>query len=81
MRKCDGRFAVQADALNFRDDQFDLSEAGVAIAISVLAIASLTQMWWLYLASLIPAGFGFVMGCAGLAGWPLHPTALVRFLT
>src|SRR3954471_22476276 len=31
------------DALNFRDDQFDLSDAAVAIAIALLAISSLTQ--------------------------------------
>ncbi|MDB5872875.1 MAG: hypothetical protein JWQ07_2317 [Ramlibacter sp.] len=69
------------DALNFRDDQFDLSDAAVAIAISLLAIASLTQLWWLFGLSLLPAGFGFVMGLAGLVGWDLHPTALVKLLT
>ena len=72
---------VNYDALNFRDDQFDLSDAAVAIAISLLAIASLTQLWWLYGLSLLPAGFGVVMGIAGLAGWNLHPTALVGLLT
>jgi hypothetical protein len=72
---------VNYDALNFRDDQFDLSDAAVAIAISLLAIASLTQLWWLYGLSLLPAGFGVVMGMAGLAGWHLHPTALVGLLT
>jgi hypothetical protein len=72
---------VSYDALNFRDDQFDLSDAAVAIAISLLAIASLTQLWWLYGLSLLPAGFGVVMGMAGLAGWHLHPTALVGLLT
>jgi hypothetical protein len=69
------------DALNFRDDQFDLSDAAVAIAIALLAIASLTQFWWLYVLSLLPAGFGVVMGLAGLAGWQLHPTALVQLLS
>src|SRR6059058_1900408 len=54
------------DALNFRDDQFDLSDAAVAIAIALLAIASLTQFWWLYLLALLPAGFGVIMGAAGL---------------
>ena len=33
------------DALNFRDDQFDLSDALIAIAISLLAITSLTLLW------------------------------------
>jgi hypothetical protein len=69
------------DALNFRDDQFDLSDAAVAIAIALLAIASLTQLWWLYGVSLLPAGFGVVLGLAGLIGWDVHPMALVKLLT
>ena len=69
------------DSLNFRDDQFDLSDAAVAIAIALLAIASLTQFWWLYVLALFPSAFGFTMGLAGLAGWSLHPTALVKLLS
>ena len=51
------------------------------LAISMLAVTSLTQFWWLYAASLVPALFGVVMGAAGLAGWPLHPEALTRLLS
>ena len=72
---------VAYDALNFRDDQFDLSDALLAIAISLLAIASLTQMPWLYLLSLAPAGFGVLMGLAGLTGLAVHPTALIKLLS
>ena len=69
------------DALNFRDDQFDLSDALIAIAISLLAITSLTQLWWLYGLSLVPAVFGVLMGLSGLIGWGLHPTALIKLLS
>jgi ribosomal protein S13 len=69
------------DALNFHDDQFDLSDALLAIAISLLAVAALTQLWWLYAASLIPTGFGLIMGMAGLAGWAIHPGALIKLLS
>ena len=69
------------DALNFHDDQFDLSDALIAIAISLLAITSLTQLWWLYGLSLVPAGFGVLMGLSGLAGWAFHPTSLIKLLS
>jgi hypothetical protein len=69
------------DALNFRDDQFDLSDAAIAIAISLLAVASLTQLPWLYVLALLPSGFGVLMGLAGLLGWGIHPDALVKLLS
>jgi hypothetical protein len=69
------------DALNFRDDQFDLSDALLAIAIALLAVTALTQLWWLYLLALLPIGTGVLMGLAGLGGWHLHPDGLVRLLS
>jgi hypothetical protein len=69
------------DALNYRDDQFDLSDALLAIAISLLAVASLTQLVWLYLASLVPAGLGVLMGVAGLAGLHIHPDRIAALLS
>ena len=72
---------VAYDALNFHDDQFDLSDASIAIAISLLAVTSLTQLRWLFFLALVPSGFGVIMGLAGLCGWHLHPDALVRLLS
>jgi len=69
------------DALNFRDDQFDLSDALIAIAISLLAVTALTHQRWLYLVALLPTGFGIFMGLSGLLGWSIHPTALVALLS
>jgi Domain of unknown function (DUF4337) len=69
------------DRLNLRDDQFDLSDALLAIAISLLAVTSLTRLWWLFAISMVPAGFGVLMGVAGLANWPIHPTALTALLS
>lgn len=69
------------DALNFRDDQFDLSDAALAIAIALLAVTALTQLGWLYALALLPTGFGLLMGMAGLLELPLHPDALVRLLS
>jgi hypothetical protein len=69
------------DAANFRDDQFDLSDALLAIAIALLAVTALTHQKWLYWAALVPTGFGVFMGLAGLLGWSIHPETLVRLLS
>jgi len=69
------------DALNFRDDQFDLSDACIAIAISLLAVASLTQLPWLFALALLPSAFGVIMGVAGLGGLGLHPQTLIQLLS
>jgi hypothetical protein len=69
------------DALNYRDDQFDLSDALLALAISLLAMTALTHKRWLYWIALIPTAGGVLMGLAGLIGWHLHPDALARLLS
>jgi hypothetical protein len=69
------------DALNYRDDQFDLASAAIAIAIALLAVTALTHQWWLFLLALVPSAFGFVMGLSGLLGWAVHPDFLIRPLT
>ena len=69
------------DGLNFHDDQFDLADALTAIAISLLALTSLTQRRWLFWVALTAAVFGVVMGLAGLLSWQLHPDALSRLLS
>jgi hypothetical protein len=69
------------DALNYRDDQFDLSDALLALAISLLAMTALTHKRWLYWVALVPTAGGVVMGLAGLFGWHLHPDALARLLS
>jgi len=69
------------DTLNYRDDQFDLSDALIALAISLLALTALTHKAWLYWLALLPTVGGVVMGLAGLLGWHLHPDALSRLLS
>ena len=68
------------DALNYRDDQFDLSDALLDISISLLAVTALTRKRWLYWIALVPTAFGILMGLAGLLGWSLHPDALTNLL-
>jgi hypothetical protein len=69
------------DALNYRDDQFDLSDALVAVAISLLAVTALTHKKWLYWVALVPTFFGVLMGLAGLLDWKLHSDTIARLLS
>ena len=69
------------DALNYRDDQFDLSDALIALAISLLALTALTHKRWLFLVALVPTVLGVLMGLAGLLNWHLHPDAITRLLS
>jgi hypothetical protein len=85
-KKVDLQRAAEADqrnydALNFRDDQFDLSDALTALAISLLALTSLTGKRSLFVVALIATALGVLMGVAGLTGWRLHPDAITRLLS
>jgi hypothetical protein len=69
------------DSLNYRDDQFDLSDTLIALAISLLALTSLTKKRWLFWVAMVPTGLGVIMGLAGLLGWAIHPDAIARLLS
>ncbi len=81
VKKLAERDQASYDALNYRDDQFDLSDALAAIAISLLAITSLTQKRWLFATALIPLTIAVVMGLAGLLEWHLHSDTIARLLS
>lgn len=68
------------DELNLHDDQFDLSDAMLAIAISLMALTSLTQKKWLYWLAMVPTMIGLIMGCAGLLSWNIHSDLAARLL-
>lgn len=74
-------FEAQYDALNYKDDQFDLSDAALSVCLAMLAVAALTRKWWLLWASWLIAAAGVVMGMAGLIGLKLHPDWLTRLLS
>src|SRR5213080_1699951 len=67
--------------LNFHDDQFDLSDAMLALAISLLAVTALTQKRWLFGLAMFPTVFGVLMGLAGLLSWHIHPNLLTKLLS
>lgn len=77
--------ADQADKtyneLNFHDDQFDVADAMIALAISLLAMTALTQKRWLFVVAMVPTAFGILMGLAGLFALRIHPDLLTRMLS
>ncbi|BCS55380.1 DUF4337 domain-containing protein [Geobacter sp. SVR] len=80
MKKAKG-FDKQYDDLNYRDDQFDLSDATLSISLAMLAITALTGKRSLLFLAWTLAGFGIVMGLAGVLGLAFHPMALTRLLS
>jgi Domain of unknown function (DUF4337) len=73
--------AKNYDALNFRDDQFDLSDATLSIALGMLAVTALTGKRWLLFASWAMGGVGALIGVAGLARLGIHSAWLVKLLS
>lgn len=74
-------YEKEYDTLNFRDDQFDLSDAALSIALAMLAVTALTNKRWLLGLSWMFAGFGIVIGLAGLFNLHLHPDWLTSLLS
>jgi len=74
-------FQTQYDALNIHDDQFDMSEACLSVAIALLGVTALTKKWWLLAVGALFLACGIAFGLAGFLGWSLHPDFLARLLT
>jgi hypothetical protein len=62
-------------------DRFDLSDATLSISLALLAIAALVSKRRLLILAWLFAGFGIVMGLAGLMGLSFHPGALTSLLS
>ena len=84
MKKEQKAAAQKADAayetLKKRDEHFELSEAVLAIAVSMLALTSLTHKKWLFFFAMIPTALGMFLGIAGLAHPRLPLDSLSRLL-
>jgi hypothetical protein len=69
------------DALNFHDDQFDMSEACLSVAIALFGVTALTKKRWLLLVASLFMFFGVLFGLSGFFGWGLHPDFFAKFLS
>ncbi len=74
-------FQKEYDALNFRDDQFDMNEACLSVAIALFGITALTKKRWLLGLASVFMFFGVLFGLAGFLGWSIHPDFLARVLS
>jgi len=79
-RKAEG-FQKQYDDLNVHDDQFDMAEAILSVAIALFGVTALTQKKWLLGIGIAFAATGTILGLAGFAGWNLHPDWLASLLS
>ncbi len=68
------------DRLNFRDDQFDLSDAFLSIGIAMAAVAALVNLYWLLCLAWASGALGITFGVAGFLGLNLRPEWLAQLL-
>ena len=75
--------AAKADyaANNYRDDQFDMSDGLASIALATTAISALVELWWLLYVGWVAGGLSILFMVAGFARLPIHPDAIISFLT
>ncbi len=71
---------AEYDRLNVHDDQFDISEAFISIAIAVAAVAALVDNFMLLYLAWASGITGIVFGLAGFLGWSIRPEFLVLLL-
>ncbi len=80
MAKAKG-FKDDYDALNVHDDQFDLAEALMSVAIALFGITALTRKRLLLGFGIGLAALGVVFGLAGFLRLGLHPDFLTGLLS
>ncbi|GAB7125981.1 hypothetical protein JCM19000A_04880 [Silvimonas sp. JCM 19000] len=69
------------DKLNYRDDQFDLADALLSIAIAMAGVTALTHLRWLMAVSWVFGATGAAFVVAAFASLPLHPDWIIAVLT
>jgi len=73
-------YQKQYDDINLFDDQFDMTEALLTIAIAMLGITSLTQKKWLLYFSGIVSLIGIILGVAAFMKISLHSDLISKIL-
>jgi hypothetical protein len=66
---------------NLLGDHYDLSDALMAVAITLLAVATLSSVRWLYWFALVPASAGVIFGVAAMIHRPFNIQMLFAWLS
>src|ERR1044071_2003583 len=74
------KLEAEYDRLNFRDDQFDMSDVFLSIAVAVSAVAALTESFALLYFAWASGGLGIFLGTAGFMGLGFRPEWLAQLL-
>ena len=69
------------ERLNLHDDQFDMSDACLSVAIALFGVTALTRKRWLLALACLFMFFGVLFGLAGFFAWKLHPDFFAKFLS
>ena len=73
-------YVKEYDDINLFDDQFDMTEALLTIAIAMFGITSLTQKKWLLYFSAGASLLGVILGVAAFLKISLHSDFVSRIL-
>ena len=74
------KLEAEYDRLNFRDDQFDMSDVFLSIAVAVSAVAALVDSFALLYFAWGSGALGLFFGTAGFAGLGFRPEWLAQLL-
>src|SRR5664279_4036109 len=72
--------AKDYDAMNIHDDQFDLAEACLSVAVALAGVTVLTKKRWLFGVAGIFSLLGILYVLAGFLHWNLHSDLMAKIL-
>jgi hypothetical protein len=72
--------AKDYDTMNIHDDQFDLAEACLSVAVALAGVTVLTKKRWLFGVAGVFALLGLLYGLAGFLHWNLHSDFMAKIL-
>jgi hypothetical protein len=67
---------AEYDLLNFKDDQFDLSDVFLSVGLALAAVSALVELYWLLYTAWVAGGFGLALGMSGFLALDFRPAWL-----